>query len=105
MIGGERHAAVGQGADVSGLEGAAGPGEHHGLGRLGDALRHGGEEVLAVQGGADAAVGVGPFHRDALAGGVGLLDRRGGAEASCVGAREDDVGAVTEDGVVGLRGG
>src|SRR5579863_2445303 len=96
----QHRAAIGQRADVdAALELALGRLQHRVLDRGRDPLRHAGDEVGAVLGGADAAVGVHPVHLDVLAGRVRRLDRGRGAEPVTPGDREDDVGTVADEGV------
>src|SRR6266566_7519511 len=64
-----------------------------------DALLDAGDEVLAVLLRADAPVGVDPHHVHVLAGLVCLLYGLGRAETDVARDREDDVGALRDEGV------
>jgi hypothetical protein len=97
VVRGEGHAAVGKSSGIAPPERFVSGGEEDGLHLAGDALGERGEEVPAEFGDAEAAVGVGPFERDVLAGGVGAADRASGAEAGAAGDREDDVGARPDE--------
>src|SRR5215469_4751443 len=100
----KHRAAVGQRADIgAALERATLRGQDRACDRRRDALLHAGDEVLAVGGGAHAAVRVDPHHVDVLAGRVGGLHCLRGAQAHATGNREDDVSALADERVRDLR--